>query len=294
MEAVLTRSTPRSDLLPHLTFILIWGAGYVAAAFALTGMGPFTLATVRFFGSGAIIAALVAMRAAPRPVSRVLLHAAIAGLLLQAGFFGFTYAGMRAGVAPAIAGLIAGLMPLTTAVGAALLLGERMRPAAVLGLVLGLAGVLLVVAPGLHGGGPLLGYLFVALALASLSLGTLYQKRFVVGADPVWSMLMQLSASALCLLPFGVLLEGLQMHPNAVAIGGLAWVILINSAAGLLLYLSLLARSGAARVASLFYLVPPVSAAFAAVLLHAHFGLRDCAGFALAAAGVWLGQRGSS
>ena len=294
MDAVIDRSTGRSDFLPYLAFILIWSAGYVAAAFGLTGMGPFTLATLRFIGSGVVIALLVVVRDARRPSPRLLLHAAFAGLLLQGGFFGFAYAGMRAGVAPAIAGLITGLMPLTTALGAAALLGERLRPAALLGLAFGLAGVLLVVAPGLHGGGPILGYFYVALALASLSLGTLYQKRWVVNADPVWSMLMQLSAAALALLPFGWLLEGLRVHESATAIGGLLWVVLVNSAAGLLLYLSLLARSGAARVASLFYLVPPVTALFAALFLHAHFGLRECAGFALAALGVWLGQRANA
>jgi drug/metabolite transporter (DMT)-like permease len=284
-------AAPKSDLLPRIAFVLIWGAGYAAAAFALAGMGPFTLASLRFVGSAAIIGVLILMRRAARPSLHLALHAALAGLLLQAGFFGFTYAGLRAGVSPAVAGLIAGLMPLTTALGAAPLLGERMRPAALVGLALGLAGVLLVIAPGLQGGGPVLGYVFVALALASLSLGTLYQKRWVVDADPVWSMLIQLLVSALALLPFGWLLEGLRVQPSVASIGGLAWVTLVNSAAGLLLYLSLLAHSGAARVASLFYLVPPVAAAFAAVLLHAHFGPLELLGFGLAALGVWLGQR---
>jgi drug/metabolite transporter (DMT)-like permease len=58
-----------------------------------------------------------------------------------------------------------------------------------------------------------------------------------------------------------------------------------------LLYLTLLARGAAGRVASLFYLVPPVTAVLAALLLGERFDLRDCAGFALAAVGVWLGQR---
>jgi len=289
--ADVSTAAPKSDLLPRIAFVLIWGAGYAAAAFALTGMGPFTLASLRFTGSAAIIGLLILMRRAARPSSRLALHAAIAGLLLQAGFFGFTYAGLRAGVAPAVAGLIAGLMPLTTALGAALLLGERLRPAALIGLALGLTGVLLVIAPGLHVGGPVLGYVFVALALASLSLGTLYQKRWVVNADPVWSMLIQLLVSALALLPFGWLLEGLRVQASIASIGGLAWVTIINSAAGLLLYLLLLAHSGAARVASLFYLVPPVSAAFAALLLHTHLGPLELLGFGLAALGVWFGQR---
>lgn len=281
----------RGDWIPGLAFVLIWAAGYTAAAFALTGMGPFTLASLRFVGSALLIGGLALLRSAPRPAPRLLAHAAIAGLMLQAGFFGFTYTGLRLGVPAAVAGLIAGLMPLTTALGAALLLGERLLPQAVLGLALGLAGVGLVIAPGLRGGGGALGYLSMAAALASLSLGTLYQKRHAADADPVWAMLCQLTVSALVILPFGWALERLAVHPSAPVLGGLAWVVLVNSAAGLLLYLALLARSGAARVASLFYLVPPASALFAALLLGAHFGLRELAGFALTVAGVWIGQR---
>lgn len=293
VDTIDRRGGPNSDLLPGLAFILIWSAGYIAASYGLTGMGPFTLATLRFVGSGLIIALLVVLRQAPRPSLRLLLHATFAGVLLQAGFFGFTYEGLRLGAPPATAGLVVGLMPLTTALGATLLLGEPMLPRAMLGLALGLAGVLLVIAPGLRGGGALLGHICFALALASLSLGTLYQKRRVVGADPGWSMLAQLGISALIMLPPGLILEGLQVQVSAPAMAGLAWVILVNSAAGLLLYLVLLARSGAARVASLFYLVPPASALMAAVFLHAHFGVREGAGFALAATGVWLGQRPS-
>ncbi|MGH8444953.1 MAG: DMT family transporter, partial [Solimonas sp.] len=189
------------------------------------------------------------------------------------------------------AGLICGLMPLVTALGAALLLGEPLRRAAIAGFALGLAGVLLVVGPGLHAGS-LLGYGSMALALLSLSLGTLYQKRHASALDPRLALLAQLGASLLVMLPFAWGLEGLAVHPSAQMLGGTAWLILVNSCAGLLLYLWLLASGGAGRVASLFYLVPPVTAVFAALVLQARFGWHDALGFALAAGGVWLGQRG--
>lgn len=275
-----------------LAFVLLWSTGYIAAAAALHGSGPFTLAAVRFAGSALLIGLWLLLRRAPAVSRAALAHAAIAGVLLQAGFFGFTYAGLRAGVPPAAAGLITGLMPLTTAVGAALLLGEALRRSALAGLVLGLAGVLLVVLPDLQAPGSALGYASMALALLSLSLGTIYQKRHVGELDPRLALLVQLGASLLVLLPFAWRLEhlALQLQPRVVA--GIAWVILVNSCAGLLLYLWLIRHGAAGRVASLFYLVPPVTAALAALLLHARFGAQDALGFALAAAGVWLGQRG--
>ncbi|MFP5306556.1 MAG: DMT family transporter [Gammaproteobacteria bacterium] len=281
----------RSATAAGLAFVLLWSTGYIAAEFALAGSGAFTLAVLRFLGSGLIIGAWLVWQRPRAADRRDLQHAAMAGLLLQAGFFGFTYAGMRAGVSPAAAGLIAGLMPLTTALGGAALLGERLGRLTVLGLALGLAGVLLVIGPKLLQPGSLAGYALAACALASLSLGTLYQKRHASHLDPRLSLLMQLSVSMLALLPFAWVLEAFRFTPSTGVLGGLLWIILVNSCAGLLLYLWLLTHGAAGRVAGLFYLVPPVTALLAALVLDTSFGLRETAGFALAALGVWLGQR---
>lgn len=276
-----------------LAFVLLWSTGYIAAAFALHGNGPYTLAVVRFAGSALLIGAwLLIARPASAMTRAALLHAAAAGVLLQAGFFGFTYAGLHAGVAPAVAGLITGLMPLTTAAGAAALLGERLTRGGIIGLAFGLVGVLFVIVPDLRASGSWLGYLCMLLALLSLSAGTLYQKRHASALDPRLALFMQLGASLIVMLPFAWQSEHLQLHPQAGSLLGIAWLILCNSCAGLLLYLWLLRHGGAARVSGLFYLVPPVTAVLAALVLGARFGWHDAAGFALAAAGVWLAQRG--
>lgn len=280
------------DALGGLGFVLLWSTGYVAAAFALHGSGAFTLAVLRFVGTATIIGAWLLFLTLPRARPAALLHAAFGGVLLQSGFFGFTYAGLRAGVPPAAAGLIAGLMPLTTALGARVLLGERMNRGAVFGLLLGLAGVLLVVVPDLRAPDTRLGYLFVMLALMSLSLGTIYQKRHAGELDSRVALVAQVVAAGAVVLPVAWFLEGFELHLSPRSVGGIAWVILVNSCLGLLLYLWLLRRGAAGRVASVFFLVPPVTAVLAAVFLGATFTTLDAAGFGLAAVGVWLGQRG--
>ena len=281
----------RADLVGGLGFVLLWSTGYISADFAMQGVGPLTLSAVRFLGTAAIIGAWLLVRPAA-PTSRgALLHAGIGGVLLQGGFFGFVYTGMHAGVPPSTGGLIAGLMPLTTAAGAALLLGERMQRVAIIGLLLGLAGVLLVVGPELRAPDNAPGYLCMLLALLSLSLGTLYQKRHAGSLDARLALVTQVAAALAVLLPLALVFEGLAFAPTVPALGGLAWVILVNSCSGLLLYLWLLRRGAAGRVASLFFLVPPVTALLAAVILGARFSLLDALGFSLAAVGVWLGQR---
>lgn len=286
-----TTPSARTLTIAGLVFVLLWSTGYIAAKFGLMGGGAYTLAVLRFFGSALLISFwLLLQRPAPaRPAD--LRHAAIAGVLLQAGFFGFIYAAMHAGVSPGTAGLIAGLMPLVTALGARALLGEPLARFAVPGLMLGLGGVLLVIAPQLQQPGSVLGYALATCALLALSGGTLYQKRYAGQLDPRLSLLMQLSASCLVLLPLAWGFEGLHITPSLPWAGGLAWIILVNSCAGLLLYLWLLRHGGAGGVSSLFFLVPPVTVVLAAFSFGETLTLREAAGFAMAALGVWLGQR---
>lgn len=284
-------ATANPDTLGGLCFVLLWSTGYLSAGFAMQGTGPFTLAVVRFCGSALLIGLLLMLRAAPRPTTVAMVHAAIAGILLQAGFFAFIYLAMKTGVPPAVAGLITGLMPLVTVLGARVFLGDALRTPAMIGLALGLAGVLLVVGPDLRASGDARPYLYAVLALLSLSAGTLYQKRRASELDARLAMVIQVTISLIVLLPFAWLNEGLSLHPTPRVLGGIAWAILINSCAGILLYLWLLGRGAAGKVASLFYLVPPVTAVLAAAMLGARFTLQDGAGFALAATGVWLGQR---
>lgn len=286
-----TTPSSRTVAAAGLLFVLLWSTGYIAAKFGLSGSGAYTLGVLRFFGSSLLIGCWLLLQrpAAPRPGD--LRRAATAGVLLQAGFFGFIYAAMHAGVSPAAAGLIAGLMPLVTALGARWFLGEPLARLALPGMVLGLAGVLLVIAPKLTQPGSLLGYALATCALLALSGGTLYQRRNAGQLDPRLSLLMQLLTSCIALLPLALIFEGMHILPSAAWAGGLLWIVLVNSCAGLLLYLWLLNHGGAGSVSSLFFLVPPVTAGLAALIFGEALTLTEACGFALAALGVWLGQR---
>lgn len=277
-----------------LGFILIWSSGYIGAAWALQGSGGFTLASIRFVCTALLIGLWVAAIKPAWPSRASIWKVSLTGILLQGGFFGFIYAAIRAGVPAAMAGLIAGLMPLVTAAFAALLLSEQLTRMALLGLAVGLSGVLLVVVPDIAGSGTGLGYLFAVLALLSLSLGTVAQKSQAAAMDARLALVIQVSASALIMLPFAFWLEGFALELNQTVVIGMAWIILTNSCFGLLLYLWLLRSGGAGQVASLFFLVPPVTAVLTALFLGTEFGPRDLVGFSLAAAGVWLGQRGNA
>jgi drug/metabolite transporter (DMT)-like permease len=272
-----------------LLFVLLWSSGYLGAHYALLGFAPFTATVLRFAGSALIIGLWVVLWRRPSFTRADLWPAALAGLFLQAGFFGFIYVAMATGATAAAAGLIAGLMPVTTAIGGALFIGEPLGRYTLPGAVIGLGGVGLVLGPMLGAPGTLLGLGLAVCALLSLSGGTLLQRRHPTGLEPRLALLVQLLIALLVLLPFAAF-EGFAMQPSWPAVLGVSWVTLVNSCCGLLLYLWLL-RTGSARVVSgWFYLVPPVTGVMAMAVLGDRFGPWQWAGFGLATAGVWLAQ----
>lgn len=272
-----------------LLFVLLWSSGYLGAHYALLGFAPFTATVLRFAGSALIIGLWVLAHKRPSFSLPDLWPAALAGLFLQAGFFGFIYAAMATGATAAAAGLIAGLMPLSTAIGAAVFIGEPLGRYTLPGALIGLAGVGLVLGPMLDAPGTLLGLALAVCALLSLSGGTLLQRRQPTRLEPRLALLVQLLVALVVLLPFAAF-EGFAMQPSLPAVLGVLWVTLINSCCGLLLYLWLL-RTGSARVVSgWFYLVPPITGVMAMAILGDRFGLWQWAGFGLAAVGVWLAQ----
>lgn len=274
-----------------LLFVLLWSSGYIGADFGLRGIAPFTLGVLRFAGSTALIGLWLCWRRPATPSRSALWHAALAGACLQAGFFGFIYAAMHAGVSAAASGVIAGLMPLVTALGAAFFLAEPLGRWTLPGAVLGLSGVGLVLWPSLDDPGTRLGVALAVCALLALSGGTLLQRRPQPRPlDARLALFVQLAVALLILLPLAAW-EGFAARFTLENSLGALWVTLINSCCGLLLYLWLL-RHGAARVVSgWFYLVPPVTGLLALLVLGERFGGAQWLGFALAAAGVWLAQR---
>jgi drug/metabolite transporter (DMT)-like permease len=276
-----------------LLFVLLWSSGYIGADFGLRGISPFTLGVLRFAGSAALIGLWLLWQRPLAPTRAGLLHAALAGACLQAGFFGFIYAAMQAGVSAAASGVIAGLMPLVTAAGAAWFLQEPLGRWTLPGALLGLSGVALVLWPSLDDPGTRLGVFLAAGALLALSGGTLLQRRpQQAPLDPRLALFVQLLVALLMLLPLAAW-EGFTARFTLANSLGVLWVTLVNSCCGLLLYLWLL-RHGAARVVSgWFYLVPPVTGLLALLVLGERFGSAQWLGFALAAAGVWLAQRPS-
>mgnify|MGYP006175197485 CR=1 FL=1 len=127
-------------------FVAVWGSGYIATKIGLQYAPPFTFLTLRF-AFGLLCLAPVVLIWKPRwPASRgELAHLAIAGLLMHAVQLGGSHYAQYLGMSAGVAALVISSQPLFTAFIASRFLSERLRPGQWLGVVVGLAGVALVV-----------------------------------------------------------------------------------------------------------------------------------------------------
>lgn len=280
-------------LIP-LLFVFIWSTGFIVARLVAPHAEPLTFLMLRYGLSIVVFTALaVAARARWPSGLRGWLHAAVAGVLMQAMYLGGVFWSVRHGLPASIAALIGGLQPLLTALLAWRLLGERVSRRRWLGIAVGLAGAMLVLAPRAAAARAPLAPVGICLAgMAALTLGTIWQKRAAVSADLRTNAAVQFIAAAAVTAPFAYGLEHHGFDFSLAAVAGLLWSVLGLSVGAISLLLLLIRRGAVAGVASLFFLVPPVTALLAFAAFGEHLAPVQLAGMALAAIGVGLASRG--
>jgi len=275
-----------------VAFVLLWSSGYPAARIALDHSGPFTLLMLRFGGAGLIFAALAGLSRVAWPRGRAALHSALVGTLQLGLQFGALYWAASRGVSVGLIALVIGTMPIVTALLGRALFREVVRPLQWIGFALGFAGVALAVGesvtPGRGAG--LSAYLAVLAGLLAISFGTLYQKRHASNVDPRSGLALQHLAATVLLLPLAVH-EGFRADTSAAFFASLGWVIGVNSLTTFALLFVLLRRAVVNQVATLFFLMPPVTALIDYLVLGDALAAYKVAGLALAALGVYLATR---
>ncbi len=275
-------------------FVLLWSSGFIVARLVRPFVEPWSFVTLRFILS-AVVLALIALAGRARwPSARGWCDALVAGALMQGAFVGGVFWAVKHGLPPALAALITGLQPLLTAVLAKPMLGERVGATRWLGIGLGFVGATLVIAPDLSGTQALQPAVVIVclLATTAITLGTIWQKRTGGGRDLRSGASIQFLGALLIAAP----LMGLTGHGEVVVnfdlVFGMVWSVIVLSVAATLLLLWLIKDGDVAGVASLFYLVPPITALVAFALFHDGLEPVQFAGMAIAALGVVIANRG--
>ena len=281
-----------------LVFVLIWSTGFIVARYGMPHAPPLSFLALRYALSIACFLAWIAWAKVAWPQSRAQwLHLSLTGILMHAGYLGGVWVAVKAGMGSGLSSLIVGFQPVLTAIWLAYSLRGSDEPGVSrrqwLGLLLGFVGLLMVVWRKLTLGTPLdhvtpVNMAFALAALLSITVGTLYQKRFVQACDVRSANTVQLLAALVVTLPFA-LMETEAMRWNGELAGAMVWSVLGLTIGGSSLLYMLIQRGAAASVTSLMYLVPPTTALMAWLLFGEAITWATLLGTALTAVGVsWV------
>lgn len=278
-------------------FVLIWSTGFIVARYGMPHSPPFKFLIVRYALSILCFLSWIVFCRVRWPQTRAQwLHLALSGVLMHGGYLGGVWAAVKAGMGSGLSSLIVGVQPVLTAIWLSAMrpAGEpsQVTPRHWAGLLLGFSGLALVVsrkfgqgAPGDFANGVNLAYALGA--LLCITVGTLYQKRFVAPCDVRTANTVQLAAAFAVTLPFA-LFESETMHWNGELAGAMAWSVLGLTLGGSSLLFLLIQRGAAASVTSLMYLVPPSTALIAWLLFAEPVTVVTLTGTVLTAVGVSL------
>lgn len=278
-----------------LIFVLLWSTGFIGARYGLPYIEPMTFLGLRMLMVIALLAIIALAVGARWPNRREVGHSLVAGALVHGLYLGGVFTAISQGVPAGISALIPGLQPILTSTIASRFMGETVTRQQWLGLALGLLGLVLV----LHDrsivlAGTPLGWAASVLSLVGITLGTLYQKRHGGAIDWRTGNLVQYAGAAVLFWIAAFAFETRVVHWTGELIFAFAWLVLVLSLAAVALMYWLIRRSAATGFASLFYLVPAVTALLAYLLFGERLDALSILGMGLTAVGVVLANRASA
>lgn len=265
------------------------------AKVGLAHAGPLTFLTLRY---ALVVAALLPALAIIRPPlprgAKTWRDLATVGLLVQFGYFALNWGALAAGAGIGVAALVASLQPVLVTLLAPLAGGTRVAGGrAWLGLALGLTGAAIVIASRSGLARPtLLGVALAVASVACMAVGTLWEKRTAgAGVHPLAAATVQYGVGLLASFAAAALFETMRVQWTTDFAWALLYLVVANSLIAISLLLAMIRRGDAARVSTLFFLVPPAAALMDWLITGDRLPLPAWGGMALAALGVLLATR---
>ena len=251
---------------------------------------PATFLAIRFLAVATILAVVAWVTKAPWPDNhKDKAHIAAVGLLVHGIYLGGIFGGISLGVTAGDSALIVGMQPVLTAVLVGPILGEIVRARQWSGFVIGTVGVTLVSWRYIDDlDSTLTGVALCVVAVMGMSLGAIYQKRYCAQMNLLTGSCIQFLAAALFMVLIAGALEEGQIDWTGEFIFALGWLVVVLSLGAMTLLWLLVRAQAATQVASLFFLVPPVTALIAWPLFGETLTIKSVIGMVLVVLGILL------
>src|SRR6202167_3644893 len=272
-------------------FVVLWSTGFVATKYVLHSAEPLTYLAIRMAVVVVMMAVIAAVARPPWPDRFGMAHSVVSGILVHGFYLGGTAVAIAHSIPAGLSALIPGLQPILTSTLANRWLGERVTPLQWSGLLLGLGGVVLILHDRPMSGEAGWGWLASGVSLVSITLGTLYQRRYCGNIDWRAGNLVQYIAVTIFFAAGAWLFESNVVHWTREFVLAVAWLAIVLSIGSIGLLYWLIRRSAATSVASLFYLVPAGAALRGFILFGERLDRIATAGMVACAAAVFLVNR---
>ena len=276
------------NLIP-IIFVILWSSAFITSKIIVDNASPFLSLSLRFGIVALLFFLFFIFFSKDKYISlKAFKNASISGLLFHGVYLGGVFFALSKGISATLIALIVSLQPILTSILAKIYLNEILTKFQWIGILLGFSGATIIITSDLINGLTTVAFFSGIVGLISSSLGIIWQKK--IGSDLSLSannFIQALSASIFHLL-LALFFEKIFMNFSNDFILAMSWQIFAVSLGAFLILMWLLSKNKANETSTLFFLVPPISALLAFLILEETFTIFDFFGLFLSCLGVFM------
>ncbi len=269
-----------------LAFALIWSSAFTSARIIVTQAPPLTISALRFLIAGLIAIFVAKLMGQTWRLSRLQWRTVVIfGICQNAIYLGLNFVAMQT-VQASLAAIIASSMPLLVALIGWVVLRDRVPKLGVFGLVIGFAGVALIMSARIAGDVDVFGVALCVIGALALAIATLAMRGVSGGGNLMMVVGLQMLVGSAVLVVCAFIFEDMVINWNLQLGLAFAYTALVPGVIATFIWFVLVDRIGGVKAATFHFLNPFFGVAIAAVLLGERLGVWDVIGVAVITAGI--------
>ncbi|WP_208350530.1 DMT family transporter [Pseudaestuariivita rosea] len=277
-------------LLMGLTFAVIWSSAFTSARVIVAYAPPLTALCLRFLISGLIAVIVARMLGQSWRLTRAQWVAtAIYGVCQNTLYLGLNFMAMQT-IEASLAAIISSTMPLLVAFAGWVVFRENVRPLGIAGLIVGVVGVVVIMASRLQGNVDIYGVLLCIGGVMSLTFATMAVRTASSGGNVLMIVGLQMLIGSLTLSLPAAVFETIEVELTWQLVVAFTYTTIFPGLVGSAVWFMLVRRIGAVKASTYHFLTPFLGVAIAALMLGERLGVLDMAGVAIIAAGIFAVQ----
>ena len=278
-----------------LVFVILWSSAFITSKIIVEDASPFIALSYRFIIVAFIFFVFFILFSERKFFSfKSVLEALVSGILFHGFYLGGVFYALSKGASASIIALIVSLQPIMTAVLAQKILKEFLSNIQWFGILIGFLGAGIVIVSDLNDDLTILALCSGLVGLISSSIGIIWQKRIVNDLSLSANNFLQALGASLFHLVLAICFENYFINFTSSFLIAMTWQVLVISLGAFLILMWMLKYNDAGKTSTLFFLIPPVSAIMAYLILQENFTHLDVFGLFLSSIGVFIATKNNS